>query len=247
MRPGPSFEVVPAGVPGGSKAERVQAMFARLVPRYDLMNTVMTGGLHHYWRRAAVRAAQPVGQQVLDVGTGTGDLALELGRAGARRVVGVDFCEPMLAEARRKARSRQVDSIVSFLVGDALRLPFPDQTFDCVANGFLLRNVADLAGALAEFTRVLKPGGRLVCLEITHPPRAFAPFFNLYFRSVVPLLGAAITGEAAAYRYLPASLGPLPDVQGLARLLAQVGLVDVRARRLTPGTVALHVGQRPAA
>lgn len=245
MHPGPPTEIVPSGVPGRTKAERVQAMFARIVPRYDLMNTVMTVGLHRRWRRIAVRAADPGASVVLDVGSGTGDLALELARAGARRVVGVDFCEDMLAVARAKARLAGSGSAPSFVVGDALNLPFPDQAFDRVVNGFLLRNVADLPGALAEMARVVKPGGRVVCLEITHPPPAIAPIFNLYFRAVVPLLGAAITGEADAYRYLPASLGPLPDAHRLAGMLAKAGLVDVRFRRLGLGTVALHVGTRP--
>lgn len=237
-------EVVPAGVPGRTKGERVQAMFARIVPRYDAMNTIMTFGLHRRWRRVAARLAEPRGAVALDLGSGTGDFALDLAGAGARRVIGVDFCEEMLVVARAKARVARLDSSVTFAVGDALRLPFPDRSFDRVVNGFLLRNVADLPGALAEMARVLKPGGRLVCLEITHPPAAVAPFANLYFGSVVPLLGAAITGETDAYRYLPASLAPLPDIQRLARMLTDAGFVDVRARRLGFGTVALHVGTR---
>ncbi|MGH2458336.1 MAG: ubiquinone/menaquinone biosynthesis methyltransferase [Chloroflexota bacterium] len=244
MSTGPSQEVVPAGVPGQTKAERVQAMFARIVPRYDAMNTIMTGGLHRRWRRAAAGLAEPRGAVALDVGSGTGDLALALARAGARRVIGVDFCAEMLSVARAKAKAAALDSTVSFAVGDALRLPFPDRSFDRVVNGFLLRNVADLPGALAEMARVLKPGGRLVCLEITHPPAAVAPFARLYFGLVVPLLGAAITGEADAYRYLPASLAPLPNVQRLARMLTDAGFVDVRAQRLGFGTVALHQGLR---
>ncbi len=244
MRTDPPPEVVPAGVPGRTKAERVQAMFARIVPRYDAMNTIMTFGLHRRWRRTAARLAEPRGAVALDVGSGTGDLALDLARAGARRVIGVDFCEEMLTVARAKARDASLDGRVGFAVGDALRLPFPDGSFDRVVNGFLLRNVADLAGALTEMARVLKPGGRLVCLEITHPPAAVAPLANLYFGSVVPILGAAITGEADAYRYLPASLAPLPNIQHLARMLAEAGFVEVRARRLGLGTVALHLGVR---
>jgi len=219
-------------------------MFARIVPRYDAMNTIMTFGLHRRWRQVAARLAEPRGAVALDIGSGTGDFALDLARAGAREVIGVDFCEEMLVVARGKADLAALDTAVTFAVGDALRLPFPDRAFDRVVNGFLLRNVADLPGALGEMARVLKPGGRLVCLEITHPPVAIAPFANFYFQSVVPLLGAAITGEAAAYRYLPASLAPLPDIQRLARMLADAGFVDVRARRLGFGTVALHVGVR---
>ena len=242
----PVIEVVPDGVPGRTKAERVRAMFARIVPRYDLMNAVMTGGMDRHWRRAAVRAVTPVGGVALDVGTGTGDLALALIRGGAGEVIGVDFCEEMLAAAQAKARAAALSRVVSFLAADAAHLPFPDESFDCVVNGFLLRNVGDLRGALAEMARVLKPGGRLVCLEITHPPPAFAPLFNLYFRHVVPLAGAVITGEGAAYRYLPVSLGPLPNAERLAALMTDVGLTDVHYRRLGLGTVALHVGNRSA-
>ncbi len=243
-RTGATADVVPSGVPGNTKAERVRAMFARIVPRYDLMNALMTGGLDRRWRDEAALAAVPRGCLALDVGAGTGDLAFALVRAGAAHVVGVDFCEEMLTVARAKARALGLESATSFIAADALRLPFSDRSFDCVTSGFLLRNVASLRAALDEMTRTLKPGGRLVCLEITHPPRPFAPIFGLYFRHVVPLLGALVTGEGAAYRYLPASLGPLPDARRLAALLANAGLADVGYRRLGLGTVALHVGTR---
>lgn len=242
---GPALEVIPSGVPGRTKAERVQAMFARLVPRYDLMNALMTGGLDRRWRSVAAHAAAPSGATVLDVGTGTGDLALALGRAGAARVIGTDFCPEMLVVARDKARRHALGVPIVFVAGDALQLPFPDQTFDRVTSAFLLRNVASLPRALSEMTRVLKPGGRLVCLEITHPPSGLAPVFQLYFRRIVPLIGALVTGQGEAYQYLPASLGPLPDAKALARLFEAAGLAEVSYRRLGLGTVALHWGCRP--
>lgn len=236
------LEVVPEGVPGRTKAERVRAMFARLVPRYDRMNRLMTLGMDRAWRREAARLAAPRGGIALDVGTGTGDLALELVRAGAARVVGVDFVGEMLERARAKARVAGAD--VRFVQGDALHLPFPDAAFDCVVNGFLLRNVADLPGTLAELARVLKPGGRLVCLEITHPPVTIAPLVRLYFDGLIPLVGAVITGEGAAYRYLPASLRPLPPAPRLAEQIAAVGLSRVSFRRVGLGLVAIHYGQK---
>jgi demethylmenaquinone methyltransferase/2-methoxy-6-polyprenyl-1,4-benzoquinol methylase len=239
-------EVVPTGVPGRTKAERVRAMFARIVPRYDLMNALMSLGMDHRWRRAAARAAEPAGRIALDVGTGTGDLAFALADAGSKRVVGVDFCEEMLAAARSKAGRVGVAG-VTFIAGDALALPFPDGTFDCVVSGFVLRNVADLRAALDEMVRVLKPGGSFVCLEITHPPRLLAPFFSVYFGWFVPLLGAVVGHDRAAYRYLPRSLGPLPTAERLAAMLTETGLTAVRVRRLGLGTVALHIGRRPAA
>ncbi len=178
MRPVDPPVVVPRGVPGRTKAERVQAMFARLVAGYDRMNRVMTLGLDLGWRRAAARALAPSGRTVLDLGTGTGDLALA--RLGPRRVVGVDFVEGMLGVAREKCRRAGVGPRVDLVVGDALHLPFPDASFDALVNGFLLRNVADLPACFGEMARVLTPGGRLVCLELTHPPRLIAPFLRRF-------------------------------------------------------------------
>jgi len=237
--------VVPAGGPGQTKAEQVHAMFSRIVARYDVMNRLMTFGLDGGWRRAAARAVDLEHGLALDVGTGTGDLAIALANCGANQVIGADFVGEMLGVARAKVSARPVVGTVTFVTADALQLPFREETFDGVVNGFLLRNVADLPAALRELVRVLKPGGRLVCLELTHPAGPIGPVLGLYFDRVVPRLGALITGEGAAYRYLPASLGPLPDVRRLAGLLVAAGLVGVRYRCLGLGTVALHVGQKP--
>lgn len=236
-----SHVVLPEGVPGETKAERVKAMFSQIVSRYDLMNRIMTFGQDVGWRRIAVRLARPAGALALDVGTGTGDLAIELARADARSVVAVDFVEEMLPVARRKVGDAGVASRIQLLNGDALRLPFADATFDCVVNGFVLRNVADLRVGLAEMARVLKPGGRLVCLELTHPPRPLAPLFGIYFGRVVPVVGGLITGQRLAYNYLPASLGPLPDAKALAEILRGLGFRAVGYRLVAGGTVAIHV------
>jgi len=235
-------EVVPVGVPGRNKAERVQAMFGLIASRYDVMNRLMTFGLDGGWRQATVRAGRVLGKRVLDLGCGTGDLTLAALDAGAAEVVGTDFVGEMLLSAQLKC---PVSEPVQFVQGDALHLPYPNASFDTVLNAFLLRNVGDLPAALQEMYRVLRPGGWLACLEITHPPTAFAPFFRLYFEHLVPLLGAAITGEANAYRYLPRSLGPLPRAERLAQLLENTGLQEVSYRRLGLGTVALHRGRRP--
>ena len=226
------------------RAHHVRKMFGRIVPRYDLLNRLMSLGMDRRWRRLATAAASPRGGLALDVGTGTGDLALELCRQGASAVVGADFSRQMLDAARRKASA--TSSPVAWALADALRLPFPDGAFDCVTSAFLLRNLADLRAGLAEMARVLRPGGRLVCLDITQPPTGpFGALYRLYFNRLLPPLAGAISGDAAAYRYLPGSLKGFPDASQLAGRLADVGLVEVRVRLLGGGTLALHAARKP--
>jgi demethylmenaquinone methyltransferase/2-methoxy-6-polyprenyl-1,4-benzoquinol methylase len=226
-------------------ARQVQQMFGRIVPRYDLLNRLMSLGMDGRWRRAAAAAAQPADSLALDVGTGTGDLALELRRQGAAHVVGADFSSEMLATAEAKAAA-EGDAGISWALADALALPFPDNTFDCVANAFLLRNLADLRAGLAEMARVLKPGGRLVCLDAMQPPPGlFGSLYRLYFNHLLSPLAGTISGDHAAYRYLPNSLEGFPKATELAAILADIGLSDVRFRLLAGGTVALHTGRRP--
>jgi demethylmenaquinone methyltransferase / 2-methoxy-6-polyprenyl-1,4-benzoquinol methylase len=248
-----------------SKARDVRAMFSRIARRYDLMNSLMTFGMHGRWRRLAAKASQPAGALALDAGAGTGDLALAVARAGALRVIAVDFSEAMLVEARLKFEAARFGAPgklgflphpnplprgggsgpIAGVAADTMRLPFPDETFDCITNGFLLRNVAGLEETFAEFKRVLKPGGRLVCLEITHAPPLIAPFFRPYFERVVPMMGRLIAGDSAAYTYLPASVRPFPTADRLAGMIRDSGFTDVRYRRLSIGVVALHVGTKP--
>ncbi len=223
------------------RARQIQTMFGRIVPRYDLMNRIMTLGMDIGWRRTAAALAQPRGARALDVGAGTGDFVRELRRAGAGQVVGADFSMEMVQVARRKLGA---GPDISWLIADALRLPFPDQTFDCVTNAFLLRNLVDLPAGLREMARVLKPGGRLVCLDITHPRKGMVGrAYRFYFQRVLPPLAGVISGNPRAYRYLPNSLAGFPDPDGLSLLLRQAGLLDVRYRRLGMGTVAVHWGR----
>jgi demethylmenaquinone methyltransferase/2-methoxy-6-polyprenyl-1,4-benzoquinol methylase len=221
-------------------------MFDRIAGRYDAMNSVMTAGMHHRWReRAADRAELRPGDAALDVCCGTGDLALELSRrvAPGGHVVGCDFSEPMLDLAREKAGERAPVG-VRFEWADALALPYADGRYDAVTVGFGVRNLADLDRGLREMTRVLRPGGRLVILEITQPARPpLSTFYSLWFDRVVPVLGA-LAGDSEAYSYLPESVRGFPDPHRLAAKMAAAGLERIRYTVLAGGIIAIHSGTR---
>lgn len=230
-----------ASLRGTAKAAFVQQMFNRIVARYDVMNRIMTGGADRRWRRLAARSATPMGARVLDIATGTGDMAIDLLRSGAAQVVGADFAVRMLRAARPK-----VGTAVPLVLADAQQLPFLDGSFDRVTNAFLLRNLSDLDAGLREMRRVLRPEGLLVCLEITRPaPGLFHALFGLYFYRIVPIIGGMLTGERAAYRYLPNSLTAFPRADALADRLRAAGFARVAYRRFALGTVALHVSTAP--
>jgi demethylmenaquinone methyltransferase/2-methoxy-6-polyprenyl-1,4-benzoquinol methylase len=232
--------------PAPSRALFVRAMFGRIAGRYDFMNTLMTGGRHHAWRRLAVRQARPAGGPALDVCCGTGDFALELARQGASTVVAVDFSREMMALAARKAQEAGLSGRVQWQLVDALGLPFPDGAFLCATSGFGLRNVDDVGRALREMARVVAPGGRVAVLELTPVrSRLFGPIFRTYFRGVVPLVGGLVAGDRAAYTYLPDSVRAFPTADVLAGLMREAGLVEVQYRLLALGAVALHLGVKP--
>ena len=229
-----------AGAPssGTLPETQVRAMFDRIARIYDPLNSVMTAGMHHHWRRRAVDLARVgPGSRVLDVATGTGDLAIELAARGAE-VVGSDFSEGMLELAREKAPG------IRFEVGNALALPYADDEFDAVTVGFGARNFDDLDRGLAEMARVTRPGGRVVVLEITTPQRPpLSWFFGLWFDRLVPALGR-VAGDPDAYSYLPNSVRRFPGPEGLAARMAAAGLVDVRWLLTAGGIIALHAGTR---
>ena len=221
-------------------------MFDRIASRYDLLNSVMSAGLHHRWReRAADRAELAPGGSALDVCCGTGDLTLELaGRvAPDGYVIGCDFSEPMLDLAREKATGRGIDS-VRFEWADALELPYDSGRFDAVTVGFGVRNFSDRDRGLRELARVLRPGGRLVVLEFTEPPPPpFSTFYSIWFDRIVPVLGR-LTNDPAAYSYLAESVHSFPDPPGLAAKMDAAGLVGIRYTVLGGGIVTIHSGIR---
>ncbi|HKP90657.1 MAG TPA: bifunctional demethylmenaquinone methyltransferase/2-methoxy-6-polyprenyl-1,4-benzoquinol methylase UbiE [Thermoleophilaceae bacterium] len=228
------------GAAGTLPEEQVRAMFDRIAGVYDLMNRVMTVGLDERWReRAADLAALRPGDRVLDVATGTGDLAIALKRrvGPGGEVVGSDFSEGMLKLAREKAAD------VDFEWGNALDLPYPDDSFDAATVGFGARNFADLARGLTEMTRVVRPGGRVVVLELTTPERPpLSWFFGVWFDRLVPLLGR-VAGDPDAYTYLPSSVRRFPNARGLAAAMTAVGLVRVRWVVTAGGIIAIHSGE----
>jgi demethylmenaquinone methyltransferase / 2-methoxy-6-polyprenyl-1,4-benzoquinol methylase len=252
---------------GTLEAGQVRAMFDRIAGVYDLMNTVMTAGLHHRWRsRAADLTLVGAGSRVLDVATGTGDLAIELARRVAPdgEVVGSDFAEAMLDRARAKVASREPMAVSPrFEWADAMQLPYAEDSFDAATVGFGARNFEELARGLAEMARVVRPGGRVVVLEITTPARApLSLFYGLWFDRLVPALGLAagvIAGSSSrlrgraprspiadAYTYLPSSVKRFPGPAALAAEMQRAGLSDIRYLLTAGGIVAIHAGTVPA-
>jgi demethylmenaquinone methyltransferase / 2-methoxy-6-polyprenyl-1,4-benzoquinol methylase len=231
----------PAVRSGTLEETQVRAMFDRIAGYYDRMNSVMTAGLHHEWRRrAADLAAVGPGNRALDVATGTGDLAIELARrvGAGGEVVGADFSEEMLELARRK------DPSLRWEWANALELPYADEEFDAATVGFGARNFSDLDRGLAEMARVVRPGGRVVVLEITTPQKPpLSRFFELWFDRVVPVLGR-VAGDADAYTYLPSSVRRFPAPEGLAAAMQRAGLGDIRWILTAGGIIALHVGTK---
>lgn len=237
-----------AELKGRAKQRYVSEMFARISGRYDLMNTLMTGGLHLRWKLQTARfTAGGLTGKALDVATGTGDLAFSLARCrGIEGAVGVDVLPEMVSLAQDKAKAKNLESQASFVLGDAHALPFPDDSFACATAGFSLRNMSDLDLALAEMVRVVRPGGRVTTLELTPMrPGALSSLMRVYTQGLVPVLGKLIARDRAAYTYLPQSVDYFLDAGTLAGRFQDAGLTGVSYRRLGFGAVTLHWGDKP--
>ncbi len=224
-------------------ARAVRAMFSGIAGRYDLLNHVLSVNIDKRWRRLVRQKLQTVlddpNSLILDVACGTGDLSLELQKHADARVIGTDFCRPMLAVAADKSDS------IPFVEGDAMNLGFADSTFDAVTIAFGLRNLSNFRDGLAELQRILKPGGKLVVLEFSSPViPGFRHLFNFYFTRVLPRIGGAVSGSRGAYEYLPNSVSKFPDQKRLAEMMRETGFYGVEYTNLTGGIAALHVGVR---
>jgi demethylmenaquinone methyltransferase/2-methoxy-6-polyprenyl-1,4-benzoquinol methylase len=229
----------------GEKTARVRGVFDSVADSYDLMNDLMSGGMHRLWKRFALsQTGLRPGQRALDVASGTGDLGAGVARQVGRDGLAVltDINGEMLARGRDRLIDKGVGARVEFVIANAECLPFPDSAFDCVTIGFGLRNVTDKAVALASMRRVLKPGGRLLVLEFSKPRPEIRAAYDAYSFNVLPRLGGIVAGDAASYRYLAESIRMHPDQETLAAMIRDAGFDDCRWHNLAAGIVALHVG-----
>lgn len=235
-------------MPVDKSSKRIQRMFGEIAPRYDLLNRLLSMGIDRRWRRRTTRIVPPGTGPVLDVCTGTGDLALAYWRAGGRkiRVVGTDFAHPMLTIANTKAAKAKAADDVSFLEADTLSLPFPDASFQVVTVAFGLRNVCDTDRGLREMARVCRPGGHVAVLEFSTPNVwPLRQVYLSYFRHVLPRIGQAVArNQQSAYNYLPESVGEFPQGEALATRMSEAGLHDVRFHPFTFGIATLYVGAK---
>ena len=231
-------------------SQRVREMFTRIAPRYDLLNHLLSGQMDRMWRaRAAKEFAAILASPdavVLDVCCGTGDLAFALGRRAKARIIGADFSHTMLVRAKAKGAAENGTAAFEFFEGDALRLPFADGSFDLITTAFGFRNLANYQSGLREMLRLLKPGGVLGILEFAEPaPGLLGNLYRFYCQKILPKIGGLISGDPAAYAYLPKSVARFFRPDELAGLMRHVGYESVRYELMTLDSVALHIGTRP--
>lgn len=228
-------------------ARAVREMFSGIARRYDFLNHFLSVNTDKRWRRLVSQKLQTelsrADALILDVACGTGDLSLELQRSGKAKVIGTDFCRPMLAVAAEKNQKNNV--AIPYIEGDAMSLPFENEKFDAATIAFGLRNLSNWKDGLVELRRILKPGGRLAVLEFSSPiVPGFRQLFNFYFTQILPRIGGAVSGSRGAYEYLPDSVSRFPDQKNLAKMMQEVGFEKVEYQNLTGGIAAIHIGTR---
>ena len=228
-------------------ANAVRDMFSGIAGRYDLLNHVLSLNIDKRWRRNVHAELQQIldnkDSVVLDVACGTGDLSIELSRGSSAKIIGTDFCRPMLAVARKKNVTEHTN--IPYVEGDAMNLSFGDGSFDALTIAFGLRNLANFANGLQELHRVIKPGGRIAILEFSSPILpGFRQLFNFYFAHILPRIGGAVSGSRGAYEYLPDSVSKFPNQKALVALMEQTGFTDIKYQNLTGGIAAIHTGTK---
>jgi demethylmenaquinone methyltransferase/2-methoxy-6-polyprenyl-1,4-benzoquinol methylase len=237
--------LAPTDAKEAAHSHAVKEMFAGIAGRYDLLNHVLSLNIDKRWRRKVRNLLQPIldneNAVVLDVACGTGDLSLELSQNGKARVIGTDFCRPMLAVAQQK--NGGVKTAIPYVEADAMQLSFADNSFDAVTIAFGLRNLPNYENGLRELNRILKPGGTLVILECSHPPLpGFRQLYHFYFGRVLPRIGGLVSGSRGAYEYLPDSVSKFPEQKTLVAMMEKAGFSAVKYQNLTGGISAIHSG-----
>ena len=249
-----STEFASGTTPPGTRDEQqasrwVERMFARIAPRYDLLNHLLSFNIDRSWRKVLLQRAAPVlgngDARVLDLCCGTGDVLLDFQKVAKARIYGADFCHPMLTATQRKAQNSGFDALL--IEADALTLPIAENSLDLISISFGFRNLTNYRGGLAELYRVLKPGGQLLILEFSHPSSSFVKAgYSLYSRIILPLVGTIVSGSREAYDYLPGSIRKFPQAHQLCELMRVAGFVGAEFRLLTGGIAALHAGTKSA-
>ena len=229
------------------KKEQVRTMFNDIAPRYDFLNHFLSAGIDRRWRKKAVRILRSNNPKtILDVATGTADLAIEACQITPDRITGIDIAEDMLSIGRKKIKAKNLDSVITLETGDSENLHFPDQSFDAVMVAFGVRNFENLEKGLREMHRVLSPKGMVLVLEFSKPVKfPVKQLYNFYFKNILPGLGRLISGNSSAYTYLPDSVGKFPTGEAFTKLLENVGFTDTKHRSLTFGIASIYTGIKP--
>ena len=238
--------VIQESYAGSDKREKVAAMFDSIASRYDLLNRVLSGGIDRKWRKKVIDLLiESHPKSILDIATGTGDLALEAVRLGPEKIIGVDISEGMLAIGREKINKKKLSDLITLQLADSTKLPFADNAFDAITVAFGVRNFDNLEKGLSEMLRVTKPGGSVVILEFSKPEKApVKQLYSFYSRKILPLVGQLLSKQRAAYEYLPESVEQFPHGEAFMKNMKSLGYHDTKAIPLTFGIASIYVGKK---